>query len=206
MKTSIRSSLFFFLFLLINVTFAQNPICPIGTYIADPTARVWQDGKLYIYGSTDESVTEYCSSIDEVEMTSQGAGQPLSAFHKIEAERACLLSGYCRISRIEKNNEAITEIKSGDGAVYKYIDFGKGVTKLTSRISPYCGGKIILRKGSVNGEVIAEINVLNSEGLKEYQEYTTGVNNLNGTHALYIEFQGSERGSKLFDLDWIKFK
>ncbi|NJK96843.1 MAG: glycosyl hydrolase family 43, partial [Bacteroidales bacterium] len=31
---------------------AQNPICPIGTYIADPTARVWADGKMYIYGST----------------------------------------------------------------------------------------------------------------------------------------------------------
>lgn len=41
--------------------FAQNPICPIGTYIADPTARVWKDGKLYIYGSTDESSKYWCS-------------------------------------------------------------------------------------------------------------------------------------------------
>jgi arabinoxylan arabinofuranohydrolase len=63
-------------------------------------------------------------SIDEVEMTSQGAGRPLPALTKIEAERASTLSGYCRIKLIEKGNEAISDIKSGDGAVFKYIDFG----------------------------------------------------------------------------------
>jgi hypothetical protein len=40
---------------------AQNPICPIGTYIADPTARVWPDGKMYIYGSTDDGIGHWCS-------------------------------------------------------------------------------------------------------------------------------------------------
>ena len=30
---------------------SQNPIVPPGIYIADPSAHVWQDGKLYIYGS-----------------------------------------------------------------------------------------------------------------------------------------------------------
>ena len=40
---------------------AQNPISPTGVYIADPTARVWQDGKLYIYGSTDSVPGSYCS-------------------------------------------------------------------------------------------------------------------------------------------------
>jgi arabinoxylan arabinofuranohydrolase len=29
--------------------------------MADPTARVWGDGRLYIYGSVDESVDYYCS-------------------------------------------------------------------------------------------------------------------------------------------------
>lgn len=40
---------------------AQNPICPPGVYIADPSARVWDDGRLYIFGSTDESCDYYCS-------------------------------------------------------------------------------------------------------------------------------------------------
>jgi len=39
----------------------QNPICPPGLNIADPTTRVWKDGKLYVYGSRDESLNYYCS-------------------------------------------------------------------------------------------------------------------------------------------------
>lgn len=40
--------------------FTQNPLSPPGVYIADPSARVW-DGKLYIYGSLDESPNYYTS-------------------------------------------------------------------------------------------------------------------------------------------------
>lgn len=40
---------------------AQNPISPPGVYIADPTARVWEDGRLYVYGSLDETTDYYCS-------------------------------------------------------------------------------------------------------------------------------------------------
>ncbi len=60
-KSVFLTALFTFLFLFNSLLSAQNPICPIGTYIADPTARVWQDGKLYIYGSTDENPGYYCS-------------------------------------------------------------------------------------------------------------------------------------------------
>lgn len=44
-----------------QLALAQNPICPIGTYIADPTFRVWPDGKMYIYGSTDDGISRWCS-------------------------------------------------------------------------------------------------------------------------------------------------
>jgi len=47
--------------LLVKLGLSQNPISPPGIYIADPTARVWNDGKLYIYGSADESCGYYCS-------------------------------------------------------------------------------------------------------------------------------------------------
>ena len=40
---------------------AQNPISPYGVYIADPVARVF-NGKVYIYGSLDESTNYYCSN------------------------------------------------------------------------------------------------------------------------------------------------
>lgn len=51
-----------FLFAAIAVALdAQNPISPEGVYIADPTARVGKDGKMYIYGSLDIVPGSYCS-------------------------------------------------------------------------------------------------------------------------------------------------
>ena len=47
--------------LCLNFANAQNPIVPAGMYIADPSAHVWKDGKMYIYGSRDESPNYYCS-------------------------------------------------------------------------------------------------------------------------------------------------
>lgn len=40
---------------------AQNPIVPTGSYMADPSAHQWKDGKVYVYGSRDESKRYYCS-------------------------------------------------------------------------------------------------------------------------------------------------
>ena len=58
-----------FLFLIFKIA-AQNPIVPPGMYIADPSAHVWNDGKLYIYGSLDESTDHYCSHRHHVLSTS----------------------------------------------------------------------------------------------------------------------------------------
>ena len=40
---------------------AQNPISPDGVYIADPTARVDRNGRMYVYGSLDITPGTYCS-------------------------------------------------------------------------------------------------------------------------------------------------
>lgn len=45
---------------------AQNPIIPAGKYLADPAARVWSNGKLYIYSTKDESSDYMCSSTYDV--------------------------------------------------------------------------------------------------------------------------------------------
>jgi hypothetical protein len=145
-------------------------------------------------------------SIDEVEMTSQGAGKPLSAYEKIDAERACQLSGYCRIMKIGEGNEAISEIKPGDGAAFKYIDFGNGVSSLTARIAAYCGGKMIFREGSADGKIVAELVVPNSKGGRNYAEYSAKTVKTTGVKALFVEFEGEEKGTRLFDLDWILFE
>lgn len=45
---------------------AQNPITPEGTFFSDPSARQWVDGKVYLYGSRDESAEYWCSYDNDV--------------------------------------------------------------------------------------------------------------------------------------------
>ena len=75
-------------------------------------------------------------SIDEVEMTSQGAGGPLDARRLIDAERACLLYGNVRIQAFDVDKEELGGIQDDDRAGYKYVDFGTGVGTVTVRVAP----------------------------------------------------------------------
>lgn len=61
-----KYSLFVLALIVSNIMFAQNPITPPGKYMADPSAHQWKDGKIYIYGSQDESPNYYCSHKHDV--------------------------------------------------------------------------------------------------------------------------------------------
>ena len=65
-----KATLFIFILFISKVSISQNPIIPPGTYLADPSARVWKDGKLYIYSTKDESPTYMCSTTYDVISTS----------------------------------------------------------------------------------------------------------------------------------------
>ncbi|MCF8226493.1 MAG: family 43 glycosylhydrolase [Bacteroidales bacterium] len=55
-------SIFAFAFLIIPYfALCQNPLLPPGIYMADPAAQVWDDGRLYLYCSVDETGNWYCS-------------------------------------------------------------------------------------------------------------------------------------------------
>ena len=62
-------------------------------------------------------------SIPEVEMTSQGAGDPLNLVNQIQAEWACLLSGNLRFSQFADGRRNLGMINNGDKFCFKYIDF-----------------------------------------------------------------------------------
>ncbi len=48
-----------FILLAVKFSFAQNPISSRGLSIADSSAKVWKDGKLYVCGFSDESFSCY---------------------------------------------------------------------------------------------------------------------------------------------------
>ena len=147
-------------------------------------------------------------SIDEVEMTSQGAGEALNAFSKIEAERACLLNGYCRIKLIATNNEAVCDIKNRDWIAYKYLNFKNGANIFEADIMPSCGGYINIRLDGIDGKIIGRLYIEPQKTLyKKIKTYSCNLSdNPRGIHSLYLEFIGFENGSKLFDIDNFYFK
>lgn len=147
-------------------------------------------------------------TIEEVEMTTQGAAGPLAARETLDAARACMLFGNCRIRLMEGRNdrEELGAICSGDAAAYKYLDFGrKGTTKAILRGKAERGGTISLHTDSINGRVIGELKI---SAHTDWSDYTIKTQKTNGVHALWLTFEGEKVCDKeeLMQIDWIKFK
>lgn len=142
-------------------------------------------------------------SIDEVEMTSQGAGPPLSAFDKIDAERACLLFGNVRIQLFEPGNEELAEIRNGDNVAYKYIDFQKGADEVSIRVKPLKnGGTVLIRLDQPWHTPIAKINVPGNDN-SDWTTITQKIEKTEGTHAVWLTFYGEN--DEMYEVDWFEF-
>ncbi|MDR1813951.1 MAG: family 43 glycosylhydrolase [Tannerella sp.] len=143
-------------------------------------------------------------SIPEVEMTSQGAGAPLKATGRIDAEKACLLHGNIRIQLIEglKDNESLNAIHNGDRAAWKYIDYGEGVKRFTVRLRSKAGGKI-----SIAGDKPwhGEHGKVEVPPDKNWTILSCNVRNLKGVQTLWLQFSGADN-TDLFEIDWMKFE
>lgn len=142
-------------------------------------------------------------TIDEVEMTSQGAAEPLSAYKKIDAERACLLKGTCYIEFVHSGNEVLRGISNNDCASYKYIDFGKGANEFSASIAPQEGGSINIRIDSPQGKIIGTLTVPPSDVSDAFRRYKCKIDRTKGVHALFLEFKSEE--STLFEVDEFNF-
>jgi len=142
-------------------------------------------------------------SINEAEMTSQGAGGPLLATSKIEAEWACLLFGNCYVSAFSSNEEQLTNIKDGDRVVYKYIDFPSTINKIELRLKPgKKGGKIQLIMDQTWHPSFATIDVPASN-TDEWVNIQANVKPSPGVHGLWLKFNG-ESDAKI-DIDCLRF-
>lgn len=145
-------------------------------------------------------------TINEVEMTTQGAAGPLDARNKMDAERACLLHGNIRIQACAPDNEELTGIREGDRAAYKYLDFGDGVKSVVFGITP---GK---HAGSVEVAIDrpwswapATIHVPGNGDGKTPVEMRADVQpGLKGVHAIWLRFK--VQGDDGFKVDWFRFE
>jgi len=152
-------------------------------------------------------------SINEVEMTSQGAGKPLDAFSQIEAEWACLLFGHVRIESYSwdhanplnpANADQLGQIVNNDRAAYKYINFGEGASSISVRVAPGAKpGKIYLQTDNTWSPHIGTLDIPGGGDGKTCTTLSCKINEVKGVHALYLTFAAEEKES--FTIDWFKF-
>lgn len=136
-------------------------------------------------------------SIPQVEMTSQGAGDPLDAFSTTDASRACLLSGKVRIVQSNINREELARIENYNLATFKYIKFGRSPKKIIVKVAAQAGGKIQLLTDSYSTR--ATINIPAGDG-KTYQEFSAPIKDIpEGVFQVRFRFNGPE------DADLMRF-
>lgn len=143
-------------------------------------------------------------SIPEVEMTTQGVGGPQSAGTRIDAARACLLTGNVRIQALTTNTEGLTQIRPGDTAAYKYLDFGDGAGSFTVKTRGEAGGgQIRLHLDEPDGPMIGACDIPPCSNAAGWATHTCPVQRASGVHALYLAFSGATE--PLFTLEWFTF-
>ncbi len=144
-------------------------------------------------------------SISEVEMTSQGAGEPLNPLTTIQAEWACLLSGNLRISQFADEEEELGMINNGDKFCYKYIDFGKSTKSLTIKyLSTGKTGKLQIYIDKPWHMKIAEAEIKSSGENRKWQTIIVPVEKVSGIHSLWFQFNSKEEKG-LLSIDWLRF-
>ncbi len=142
-------------------------------------------------------------SINEVEMTSQGAGPALNAFETTDAARACLLFGKVRIEQAETKNEILSKIENEDNVAFKYFDFKEGATKAEMRVKALKnGGGISVHLDQPWGRQIGWLNIQGNEN-NEWQIIKGDIEKTSGTHAVWFTFHG--KGNNLFEIDEFRF-
>ena len=144
-------------------------------------------------------------TIPEVEMTTQGALNPLSAFDKLDAARACLLHGNVRIEWTEDiHREVLSKCHGGDRVVYKYLNFGNGTKKMTLRVKSESGGHI---RAILDHHFHGSFGVVDVPAGQDWTELTCELKeSVSGVHALWLCFDGKSEAENLFQVDWIKFE
>ena len=137
-------------------------------------------------------------------MTTQGAAGPLAATDTLDAARACLLYGQVYISNLASDSARLTNIRNGDKAAYKYIDFGAGVDSVEISVAPGANpGKIDLALDQLWHPSIGVIRIPGDGNGKSWITLKVAVNHPNGIHALLLRF--SVEGEDSYKINWIKF-
>jgi len=143
-------------------------------------------------------------SINEVEMTTQGAGAPLMANVELDAARACLLFGNVRVNAFAKDNEVLTGIRNGDAAAYKYLDFCTDIDSFKVKVAAGQKGiSIDVALDNSWGNSIGKVDIPGNGDGTTVKTYSCKIRRVKGSHAVWLRFYGD--GGELVKVDSFSF-
>lgn len=146
-------------------------------------------------------------TIDEVEMTTQGAlGSPIPAGNIMQAERACYLSGKLFVKTRRGSDvpeEELANIHHGDYAAYKYLWFSKDLKQFRIKTSGAQSGSIEVRLGHPTGKLIGTCNITATQAGTAYRISNCSIQPVEGEHALFLIFNGDAENK--LQADWFQF-
>lgn len=149
-------------------------------------------------------------TIAEVEMTTQGVGGPMSPLLRMEASRACLMSGnlWTTVRRPPHDTpvEYLTGIRNNDCAYWKYYDFNLADVNhfICKTWDKNTEAWIEIRIDSPDGPLLGVCPVAATQGNLAYAIHETDIKPVRGKHALVLVFKGEE-GKDLMNLEWFTF-
>jgi hypothetical protein len=104
----------------------------------------------------------------------------------------------------EKGGDAVGYIDEGDYMLYKNVDFGAGVSKMTAMVANNSGSRhIILKLDSLTGPQIGVLAIENTGDWNGYEEMSCDIKDAKGVHDLYLVAQEGE--TELGNIDWFTF-
>jgi hypothetical protein len=141
-------------------------------------------------------------TIDEVEMTTQGAEGPLDPTKPIEATRFCLMNGNLHVGvhgvteYNDRHREFVQKVHNDDWMAFKYFDFASSVTQFSVRAGATCnGGTIELHLDGPEGPQIGTCDIAPTGGWQLWQTFSCPVTlGAPGVRALYLVFRGAGSG------------
>lgn len=153
-------------------------------------------------------------TIKEVLMTTQGISGPINPTLRMDAARACELSGNLAITVRRPENdipvEYLSEIKDGDYAYWRYYDFTN--TNINTFICKTWGDNaaayIDIRLDSPSGELLGVCETQPMTGEVAYSIHETKIKQVTGTHAIVLVFKGNntqDNSKPLMNLEWFSF-
>ncbi len=153
-------------------------------------------------------------TINEVEMTTQGAGGPIDPLQRMDAARACLMSGNLMATVRRPNNDVPVEylsgIRHGDYAYWKYFDFqSRSIMQFTCKTwGNNKAGEIEIHLDKPDGALIGICDVPLMQDETAYAIHSAKVKPVKGKHALVLVFKAKEQEQQkadLMNLEWFMF-